>query len=345
MSQVGGSIHGFCPQCGGAVDPDARFCKHCAYDLAQLAPDSSADLPKVSSRTNSRILYLAALAAVGLLVFALVGIYLYKRNRAQSTTAASSPTPSVPTIGEKAHQVEDRILRNEALSESDLAGLSSYELRVLRNVHFARYGRKYDQGGELGGYFYTRAWYRPSDSYNENMITSTDKANVNLIVLVERQSNLVTSTSNTNGNANSQIATGTPSPAQSETASSSGGLTNGNVQRALRTFMGDFTKGGEINVEGVQELPNQNAATADLRFVNWICSTTYEGGLSKQRPPPITYDRYGMPSSTFGLRLKTYNTAGLAVLKRYNDGRWVLKKVRIGSGFNTVTVSGTMEVR
>lgn len=89
-------------------------------------------------------------------------------------------------MSDRARQVEEKILRNETLSDGDIGGLSAYELRVLRNMHFARYGRKYDQEGQLGGYFYTRPWYKPSDSYNENMITATDKANINLIVAAER---------------------------------------------------------------------------------------------------------------------------------------------------------------
>jgi hypothetical protein len=92
-------------------------------------------------------------------------------------------------MSDKAKQIEEKILRNEALTDSDIAGLSEYELRVLRNVHFARYGRKYDQEGQLGGYFYTRAWYKPNDTYNESNITATDKTNINLILSAEKTLN------------------------------------------------------------------------------------------------------------------------------------------------------------
>lgn len=128
-------------------------------------------------------------------------------------------------------------------------------------------------------------------------------------------------------------------------ASSTGTLTDDGVERAVRDFMSGFTKGGEIEVDGVRELPNENAATADLRFVNWVCTTTAEGGLSKQSPPPVTRDQFGMPSTVFGPRLRTYNVRGQAVLKHYTDGRWMLTEVRVGSGFNTVTVSGSVVVR
>ncbi len=353
MNEADDTFQKFCSQCGGMVDADARFCKHCAFDLSKSASDSSATIvtAKGAQKISSKpILLIVGVAAIGLLMSGLVGTYLYKKNRTEPNVAATSPTPApTPTMSDRAKQIEEKILRGETLSDSDIEGLSAYELRVLRNVHFARYGRKYDSPG-LGDYFNTRSWYKPSDSYNENMITSNDKANINLIVAAEsraKQSESAAS-SNANSNYNSQspaATTNTTTVTASESGSSGSGINDSNVQRAVRSFMSEFTKGGSINVEGVQELPNQNAATADLKFVNWVCSTTYEGGLSKQKPPPVTYDRYGMPSSTFGLRLKTYNTNGLAVLKRYNDGRWVLKEVRVGNGFNTVTISGTVEVR
>lgn len=189
MSEKIGASERFCPQCRGVVDTEARFCKHCAFDLSKTIPDSDATVVRAKSqqKTSSKsILVIAGVAVGGLLVLGLIGTYLYKRNRTQGNVTSSSPTPTTPTMSDKAKQVEEKILRNETLSDSDIGGLSAYELRILRNMHFARYGRKYDQEGQLGGYFYTRTWYKPSDSYNENMITTTDKANINLIVAAER---------------------------------------------------------------------------------------------------------------------------------------------------------------
>lgn len=189
MSEPIGAQEALCPQCSGLVDTDARFCKHCAFDLSKSIPDLDATVvrPNSHQKSNSKRILLIAIIAVGsLLALGLIGTYLYKRNRTQGNETISSPTPASPTMSDKAKQVEDKILRNEALTESDIAGLSEYELRVLRNVHFARYGRKYDQEGQLGGYFYTRAWYKPSDTYNESNITATDKANINLILSAEK---------------------------------------------------------------------------------------------------------------------------------------------------------------
>lgn len=354
MSETARVLQHSCPQCSGTVDADARFCKHCAFDLTQSPPYSrtSQATADAQQRANAKpTLLIVAVAAIGLLVLGLIGVYVYQGKRRQINAAATlAPTPAVATMGERAQQVEEKILRSETLNDSDIAGLSAYELRVLRNSHFARYGRKYDSPG-LGDYYSTRPWYKPSDSYSDTQVTANDKANVNLILAAEKRAQQ----SDTAGNSPSGVSPqntpvtstldSTSSTTSADSGSSGGGLTDSNVQRAVRNLMSDFTKGGDINVEGVQELPNQNAATADLRFVNWVCTTVNGGGLSKQKPPPLTHDQFGMPSTAFGPKLVTYNVRGLAVLKHYNDGRWVLKEVHMGSGFDTVTITGTAEVR
>jgi hypothetical protein len=210
MSEPDPSFHAFCPQCSATVDEDAKFCKYCAFDLSKPAIDrgTSVALLGRSPERGKRLMVAIGVTVVAVLVFAIIGTYVYRKNRTQASFVAP---PSSPTIGDKAKQIEDKILRNEALTESDVAGLSEYELRVLRNVHFARYGRKYDQGGQLGEYFYTCAWYKPSDAYNESNITATDKANINVILSAEKILNesktIVSNSTSTSGTVES-----TPTP-------------------------------------------------------------------------------------------------------------------------------------
>ncbi len=189
MSETAGVFQRFCPQCGSMVDTDARFCKHCAFDLTNSTQSSEATVlsPKGQPKDNSKSTFLlAGIAVIGLLMLVVLGAYIFTRSRSQPAIATASPTPApTPTMGEKAKQVEAKILQGETLSDGDIAGLSAYELRILRNVHFARYGRKYDRPG-LGDYFYTQSWYKPSDDYKESMVTSTDKANINLLLAAER---------------------------------------------------------------------------------------------------------------------------------------------------------------
>jgi YARHG domain len=223
MSETAGAFRKHCPQCGGIVDADAKFCKHCAFNLINSSPKSevTAVTPKSEKKTNVKpILLITGIAIIVLLILGLFVAYRYKNNHAQTEVVTTSPTPTpAPIMSERAKQIEEKILRGEALNDSDIEGLSVYELRVLRNVHFARYGRKYEQEGQLGGYFYTRSWYKPSDSYNDNMITATDKANINLILAAEKSANsteVVSVNNNTIAATNSQpVSTPTP-PSRNE---------------------------------------------------------------------------------------------------------------------------------
>lgn len=357
MNETSETDQKFCSQCNNGIDVDARFCKYCGFDFANITAnvkengivgnDPSATESK-PSRNHTTFYVFGGFAVLAVLFIAGFIVLKYSNSNSQALVNenfnANSVSPSPNILIAKAQQIEEKILRGEALNASNLEGLSTLELRILRNVHFARYGRKYERPG-LGDYFYTRPWYKPSDDYKDSMVNAADKENINLILSIEKPADLQTVSANSNKITDATNSSTSNINSAPTIASSNNVLTNSNVQQAVQSFMSGFTKGGNIIVEGVQELPNENAATADLRFSGWVCSSTNEGGLSKQKPPPVTYDRYGMPSSTFGLRLVTYNTSGLAVLKRYNDGRWVLKQIRVGNGFNAVNINGTQEVR
>jgi hypothetical protein len=178
-----------CPQCGEVTDADARFCKNCAFDLANsdVNHKDSTEVKQTRIKGNT----LAILGALCLLVFVVVGLVIKlttgKTNQPvveNGNSVAQAPT-SIITLSEKGQQIEGKILRGEALNSSDLEGFSTAELRILRNVHFARYGRKYERPG-LGDYFYTRSWYKSNDAFNDSMLTSIDKENITMILSVEK---------------------------------------------------------------------------------------------------------------------------------------------------------------
>ncbi|HKO95606.1 MAG TPA: YARHG domain-containing protein [Pyrinomonadaceae bacterium] len=232
-------------------------------------------------------------------------------------------------MSDRAKHVEEKILRGEALSNNDLADLSAYELRVLRNVHFARYGRKYEQPG-LGDYFFTRPWYKASETYTDTALTATDKANISLIVEAEKQigSSTVASNSSFSNTTSSQTSVTTAtsnSPADR--------LTNGNVEEAVRRMLSNLTQGGSVMVQGVQELPQENAAVADLVFNQFKYAADQYGtpvAASKYNPKPLPRNRIPTPEEMFQPRLRTYSGTGRAVLKHYNNNQWTLKQVNWG---------------
>lgn len=324
-----------CPNCKADVESDSRFCRHCAFDLTSGGELSTAlplnSLPPKAARQPSK--HLKAIFVIGacvvLLALSVAVFVVYKRNRARASQLAVT-APLSPTMSDRARQIEEKILRGEALDNSDLAGLSSYELRVLRNVHFARYGRKYEQPG-LGDYFFTRPWYKVSESYNDSLLTATDKANINLIVALEKQAN---SSSVVSQNNSSPTTSQTPVTTTTTTTNSPADrLTNANVEEAIRNLLSNLTQGGSVNVQGVQELPQENAAVADLVFDQFKYAADQFGtpvAASKYKPKPLPRNRIPTPEEMFQPRLRTYSGTGRAVLKHYNNNQWTLKQVNWG---------------
>lgn len=76
----------------------------------------------------------------------------------------------------------------------------------------------------------------------------------------------------------------------------SGRLTKDKAQRALNKWI---AARGEISVQGIQELPQQNAARVDVNFTH-----------------------YRFNSMTFGA--EDHSGPGTAMFSHYTDGRWVL---------------------
>jgi hypothetical protein len=73
----------------------------------------------------------------------------------------------------------DRLLRVEELST-----LSRRDLRILRNMVFARRGRPF-QSTVVKEYFKGAAWYRPDDNYHDGRLTEVDHKNIRLVKSME----------------------------------------------------------------------------------------------------------------------------------------------------------------
>lgn len=174
-----------CPSCGTHVNAMARFCKNCAFDFATIPSpeaDAATDPTLVTSNPRSQRPLLIAIGIVVVVTIGVLGFWLYKKRTVPSAVVPVASASSM--MSQPAVQVENKILSNQSLTDNDTAGLSAQELRILRNVHFARYGRKYERPG-LGEYFSTRPWYQPNDGFNENVLTDLDKENIKVIQAAE----------------------------------------------------------------------------------------------------------------------------------------------------------------
>ena len=145
-------------------------------------------------------------------------------------------------LGDKAKALEKKILNDEAVNETDLQGLSATELRILRNVNFARHGRKYDRPG-LGDYFYNQYWYTARDDFKDADLTANDKANAKLIQSVESRlaSSSASSPSPTSSSSSASTATSAASGISSSSSSDISGGPGETVKKYFKAVeQGDY---------------------------------------------------------------------------------------------------------
>lgn len=119
----------------------------------------------------------------------------YENGTAPSSAASiNSGTSSSGSSGSSSSNSgstsSDYILPNSSttyLTYSDIAGLSSSQLRLARNEIYARHGRKFDDS-ELQAYFNSKSWYvgyiDPED-FSDSMLSDIEKSNIDLIKAYE----------------------------------------------------------------------------------------------------------------------------------------------------------------
>lgn len=126
-------------------------------------------------------------------------------------------------------------------------------------------------------------------------------------------------------------------------------LTHDKVQKAVDTALAWTKKGGRVEVVGIQEIPNENSARADIRFeafqynsdqMGTPISNTQEAPKEPEINSPNFYDqlyKYGTQQT----KVSSYTKSGVGILKHYSDGRWVLTGIQ----FNFVAVTSDVEVQ
>jgi len=90
-----------------------------------------------------------------------------KRHKTYTHRSHSYSSPSGPSIG-------------YALSESDLRGRTNWDLDIMRNTIFARYGRTFVRR-DLQSYFDQQSWYHRDSGFRESWLSSLEKRNAAFI--------------------------------------------------------------------------------------------------------------------------------------------------------------------
>ncbi len=111
------------------------------------------------------------------------------------------------------------------------------------------------------------------------------------------------------------------------------------VQAAVNKALDWTYKGGRATVLGIRELPQENAARADVRFDDFqFNADSYGMPVDKNKKTPAEPDirdpKYyeKMYQNRAGqIHVERYSGQGTATLTKYNDGRWVLTGVQFGT--------------
>lgn len=177
--------------------------------VAPAAPSMSSPAKK---STNRSVLVAAIIAGAVVLIALIVAAVVIFTQPAQSSSTSDSATSkqssqpaqndqgstqNVPSTN-SSRLSDDYILPNSNrvyLTESDLAGLTDYELYLARNEIFARLGREF-KNEDLQHYFNSKSWYRGVYSPDEfdkwgPELNSYEKKNTELIMGVEKRHNSI----------------------------------------------------------------------------------------------------------------------------------------------------------
>ena len=98
----------------------------------------------------------------------------------------------------------------------------------------------------------------------------------------------------------------------SPVSAAEGKLTSKKAHAAVLRFFGG--QADKVEVTGVLEIPQQNAAQADLVISNWIRKTPQND--------PVTAYAFGPGGEAY-----TWSGRAKAIFAHYNDGRWMLTTI------------------
>lgn len=81
------------------------------------------------------------------------------------------------------------IASKRILKDSDLAKYSIDQLRLMRNEIYARYGLRFQKGGQIDKYFTGQRWYKATQDKVDRWLTSIELSNIEAIKREERKKN------------------------------------------------------------------------------------------------------------------------------------------------------------
>ena len=193
-----------CVKCGETINGDAAFCPFCGSAQPKSTPTPPPFVAPQTSNNQHTFLIVGLVAAVVVIAVLLVVLVIKNTEGSKNQTIVETTSTSYGTIDETpadasaaaetapaapmhrdAYASDTEWVSEEYLSESDLAGYTKAELRILRNSIFARYGYIF-RSDDLYNHFAQFDWYSPEYDDVNSMLSKTEKHNVNLIKKLEK---------------------------------------------------------------------------------------------------------------------------------------------------------------
>ncbi|HEX7318087.1 MAG TPA: protein kinase [Pyrinomonadaceae bacterium] len=178
------------------VHDPARTSRPLPAQPTQHPPRPHAAPPPRPSR-KGYVVGLLVVLLVGMAGLGALGVFLYMQRERGTANVNARPTPTparanananvspTPTpLPESVQVMEVKIIGGSLLSPADLSGVPAAYLGRLRNTVYARHGRTFTDN-DLRLYFQSRSWYKPDAKYNEDQLTTNDRANVDLLKAFE----------------------------------------------------------------------------------------------------------------------------------------------------------------
>jgi hypothetical protein len=100
--------------------------------------------------------------------------------------ALGESTEDVEWVADKITPLDNPAMLERLLKVDELRNMSRRDLRVLRNMIFARRGRPF-KSELLQDYFGRMHWYKADPKYSDNRLTKVDRANIQLVTSVEKE--------------------------------------------------------------------------------------------------------------------------------------------------------------
>ncbi|MBN8590032.1 MAG: YARHG domain-containing protein [Rhodothermia bacterium] len=136
---------------------------------------------------NKKTVFIGAGRVVGLLILIVAIKYVISLDFGKSKNNIESTQTTQPTYQErntsntqstssgKYQEASERVLAN-----SDILKLNKYELKIMRNEIYARYGYIF-KTADMKAYFESQSWYTPRYNDVTSFLTETEKRNIELI--------------------------------------------------------------------------------------------------------------------------------------------------------------------